>query len=164
MIHAKASCTVPASQEEVFTLIADLTTVEKYHPLVTHVDLVSDHKSGLGATRICHFTDGTSVKEKVIETNDTNSFKVELADYSFPMKEFFAEMTAVPRGDKQTEVTLKAHYKVKYGLVGYLMGVTMMKIMMARIFHNVLSGLDEYIETGQPVKKKTDGKVPIQSK
>ena len=40
---------------------------------------------------------------------------------------------------------------MKYGPIGYLMGITVMKMQMKKVFNRVLVGLDTHLETGETV-------------
>lgn len=58
--------------DEVWPLIANLGEVYKFHPMVDVVEVEQDTnaRSGLGAHRILHFRDGTSLWEEVIVLDD----------------------------------------------------------------------------------------------
>jgi ribosome-associated toxin RatA of RatAB toxin-antitoxin module len=153
MIDAEVTRIISGSHDQVWDLLTDLTTVDEYHPEVKSVDLLSSNKKGLGATRVCHFYDGTSVKETVTALDDMHML-LELSDYSFPMKDFFAEIAAKSLDSNKTEVTFMLHYTVKYGPIGHLLGVTLMKAKMKSLLKTVLAAINERVETGEPVQKK----------
>lgn len=153
MIDAEVTRIISGSHDQVWELLTDLTTVNEWHPEVKSVDLLSSHKKGLGAARICHFYDGTSVKETVTELDDKRMV-LELSDYMVPMKDFFAEIAAKPLDSNQTEVSFIFHYTVKYGPIGHLLGVTLIKAKMKSVIKTMLAAINERIETGKPVQKK----------
>ena len=75
-----------------------------------------------------------------------------------PIKRAVAEMSVAPRGDGQSEVTISMNLVPKFGLLGALMGVLMMKPMMRKIFAQVLQGLEHHARTGELIGQ---GGVPI---
>lgn len=72
MQHAESTRVINAPFKDVWRMMADVTEVEKYHPDVDHITLHSQNKTGNGAARVCHFYDGTSIKEEVIEANEND--------------------------------------------------------------------------------------------
>lgn len=153
MIQATSTRVIQGPKDEVWDLLSDVTTIVDYHPQVESVDLISSNKTGLGATRVCNFYDGTSIKETVSEFDDKHML-LELSDFSVPMKVFQAEFVAKSLGTNKTEISFILHYQVKYGPVGHLLGVTLVKMKMKALIKQVLASLDERVQTGQPVKKK----------
>jgi carbon monoxide dehydrogenase subunit G len=151
MIQAIVIRNIEASYDEVWPLLSDITKVVDYHPSVSSVDLVTSNKEGVGATRVCHFFDGTSLKETVTEA-DAKHLKLQLSEFTVPLKEFEAEMNAKVISERVTEVTFQFTFTVKYGPLGYLMGVTLIKPQMKKMGASVLLGLDDHIH-GRPVKK-----------
>jgi carbon monoxide dehydrogenase subunit G len=159
MIDAEATRIINGSHDQVWEFLTDLTTVNEWHPEVKSVDLLSSHKKGLGATRICHFYDGTSVKETVTAVDDKHMV-LELSDYSAPMKDFFVEIAAKPLDSNKTEVSFVFHYTVKYGPIGHLLGVTLLKAKMKSVIKKMLAAINQRVETGEPVQRK--GRLPKQ--
>jgi uncharacterized protein YndB with AHSA1/START domain len=105
MIDAEVTRIINGSHDQVWELLTDLTTVNEWHPEVKSVDLLSSHKKGIGATRLCHFYDGTSVKETVSAVDD-KFMVLDMSDYSVPMKDYFAEIAAKPLDSNKTESQL----------------------------------------------------------
>lgn len=152
MIHATVTRSIEASYDEIWPLLSDLTKVVDYHPNVSSVDLITSNKEGVGAARICHFFDGTSVTETVSEA-DAKHLKLQLSEFTAPLDELHAEMDSKALSERATEVTFHLSYTVKYGPLGFLMGVTLIKPQMKKLATSVLLGLDNHVH-GRPVKKK----------
>ena len=96
---------------------------------------LSPNKTGISATCICHFEDGTSVTEKVVDNaNGKISFE-ELSNFtSLPaMKEFDAEVSVKPVITNKTDLTFTLHFQPKYGFVGKLIGKYVMKPKMKEL-------------------------------
>lgn len=152
MIQVTQSKIIHAPQDQVWSLLSDVTTVNKYHPLVKSVDLLSPNKTGIGATRVCHFEDGTSVTEKVV--HDANGrIAFELSNFSLPMKEFDAELSVKPLITNETDLTFTLHFQPKYGFIGKLMGKYVVKPKMKELLRNVMAGVARHLATGETIGK-----------
>ena len=66
--------------------------------------------------------------------------KIELSKISMPIKRAVEEMSVAPRGGGQSEATISMNLVPKFGLLGALMGVLMMKPMMRKIFPRSCKG------------------------
>jgi ribosome-associated toxin RatA of RatAB toxin-antitoxin module len=121
-IHAIETHTIHASHDKVWDLMADVTTVSKWHPSVDRVDLLSSNKTGLGAARVCHLTDGGSVKEVVTRIDGEKTLHLEISKYDTPMKKLELVITVEPHGQSLSKVHFRINYDVKYGPIGYLLG------------------------------------------
>ncbi len=66
MQQASSTRIIQASPARVWEIIADVTSIERWHPSVASADLLSDRRTGIGAARRCNFHDGTHVREDVI--------------------------------------------------------------------------------------------------
>lgn len=66
-----------------------------------------------------------------------------------PLKVAYAELSIRPHGIGQTHVEWSMDYQVKYGPFGWLLGQTMMKIMMGKILVANLNGLAKRVKANQ---------------
>ena len=151
MQQASAIRTVHASPAEVWAIVSDVSSVVRWHPSVATADLLSASATGMGATRRCNFYDGSSVREEVCELEEGGRVRLRLSEYSAPMKKLEAEFRLAPGADGQTEVTFELFYEVKWGLVGQLMGATMVKKELTGVATKVLAGLGHHVATGELV-------------
>ena len=121
---------------------------------VKSVDLVSSNKRGIGASRVCNFHDGTSLKESVIEA-DGSHIKMIVSDFSLPLRDINIEFAVSPsRSDtNKTDLTFSMNYNVKYGPLGYLLGVTVLKMKLHQVQTKILAGIDHHLATGELVGK-----------
>ena len=139
------------SAEEVWPHLADFSGIARFHPFVETADQLSEQNEGVSDSRRCNFYDGKNVVERVIEWQPGRCMKIELSEISMPIKRAVAEMSVAPRGDGQSEVTISMNLVPKFGLLGALMGVLMMKPMMHKIFAQILQGLEHHARTGELV-------------
>ena len=158
MINKSTTRTIEGSSpSQVLELLADVTTVDKWNTHVKKVDLASTDKQGLGAARVCHFYDGTSLKETVTELDDSH-VKMIVSEFSLPLRDMNIEFTVKPstRHADGTDLTFSANYNVKYGPIGYLLGVTVLKMKLHDVQTKVLAGIDHHLATGERIGKDFD--------
>jgi ribosome-associated toxin RatA of RatAB toxin-antitoxin module len=151
MQHASNTRRVHASPEAVWALVADVTTIDRYHPSVKSADLLSPAATGVGATRRCNFHDGSDVREEVVEMEEGRRVKLALSEFSLPMKRIEAEFQVAPADDGLADVTFTVSYEVKYGPLGRLLGATVVRKQLRAMTARVVAGLDHHLRTGERV-------------
>lgn len=143
MIHHERSLTIDATPDAVWAVLARYMNIDAFAPQITSVDALTDGEVGLGSKRRNNFANGTSVVEEVIEWKPGAGYTVQLSDMAaMPLHEASSEIRVIPTGSK-SKVTWTFDYRVKYGALGWLMGQTMMKMMMGKIIDANLQGLSE---------------------
>ena len=148
MIHHERSLTINAAPDAVWTVLGRYMHIDEFSPQVTSVDALTDGEVGLGSKRRNHFANGTSVIEEVTSWKPGTGYTVRLSDMAaMPLHEASSEISITPTGGK-SKVTWTFDYRVKYGPLGWLMGQTMMKMMMGKIIGANLQGLAEKVRTG----------------
>ena len=142
MIHYQRALVIEASPEQVWTVIARFMHIDEFAPLVKAVDALTDGDTGIGSRRRCHFEDGNSLVEEVTAWQENRGYRVRLSDTDpMPLKEAYAELSIAPQGAGRTKVSWSMDYRVKYGPLGWLLGQTMMKMMMGKVLDGNLKGL-----------------------
>lgn len=154
MPRANRTLQVANPIDQVWKVLGDFQSVHRYHPMVARVDKLSDHDRGDGAVRRCHFEDGTSVVETVIDWQDGTRYTVQLSEFSMPLAAATATLQVRAIDDQNSEVSIEMNFTPKFGPVGWVMGQVMMRPMMKRMFGRVLAGLAHHVETGEPVGQK----------
>ena len=146
-VSASREMNVPA--EKVWQVLADFGGIYKYHPGVETSPLLSENNEGLGARRICHFYDKSSVVEEVVDWSEGRKLTVELSEGSLPFKSARATFTIEPTGGEVSRVTLSMDFVVKYGPIGWVMEKAMINAKMRGIFTTVLESLERHAATGE---------------
>ena len=154
MIKVEKTVLVKADIRQVWDVVSDMGGVYKYHPLVDKSPVLSENAFGIGATRRCEFYDGSSVVEEVVGLKEGEELKVALSNFSMPFKSADATMSLKKASDKSTYVTLQMMYKMKYGVVGVILGYFMIKPIMKKTFVKVLNGLNDHVTTGKLIGEK----------
>lgn len=149
MIHFQRTHTIDASPEAVWAVLGRFMHIDDFAPLITSVDALTDGEDGLGSKRRNIFENGTSLVEKVIAWVPNQGFTVELSDMAaMPLHEARSEVSIEPNG-KSSTVKWTFDYRVKYGPLGWLLGQTMIKMMMGKIIDGNLNGLAEMVYSNQ---------------
>ncbi len=145
---------ISSSPEKVWEVLDKFGGVSAYHPFVKASPIANGVESGLGAERFCHFEDGNSIKERIVEYDAGKSYKVSIIDAgTFPLNEAIATLSVKPLSKNESIVTFNMNFKPKFGPMGWLMAKLMMEGQFKKNLSNVLQGLDDHIRTGKVVGK-----------
>lgn len=145
MIHHERYLTIDASPDAVWGVLSRFMHIDEFAPQITSVDALTDGEVGVGAKRRNNFTNGTSVVEEVTAWKPGSGYAVRLSDMAaLPLHEASSEIRITSTGGKSL-VTWTFDYRVKYGPIGWLMGQTMMKMMMGKIIDANLQGLSKMV-------------------
>jgi hypothetical protein len=151
MITAQRTLDIEASQAQVWAVLGRFMHIDEFHPRVTRVEAMSEAPVGVGATRRCHFKDGTSAVERVVDWQEGASYRVQLSEYAMPLNQLFMSLSVAATTPTSSRVTMELRYQVKYGPLGWLLGTTMMASMMGKMMLMVLGGLSERVQGRAPV-------------
>jgi hypothetical protein len=147
MIHLERSIDIDAAPDAVWGLMGRFMHIDEFAPLVKSVEALTDGEDTVGSKRRCHFEDGTSVVEEVTAWQDGRKYGVTLSEIdAMPLHELHAEMFVEPLSGHgaggRSRVGQTMDFRVKYGPFGWLLGQTMMKMMMGKIMLGNLKGLE----------------------
>jgi len=145
MIHFERSLEINAPKEVVWAVLGRFMHVDEIAPEIVSVDALTEGNIGVGSKRRNHFKNGTSLVEEVTEWKSGEAFTVKLSEMdAMPLHEASSTVFVTPKG-LQSKVTWTFDYHVKYGPLGWLMGQTLMKMMMGKIIDANLKGLEEKV-------------------
>ncbi len=151
MQHASATRIIHAAPDKVWAVIADVTMVDRWNPTVATADLLSDNRIGMHAVRRCHFYDGTTVREEVVELDEGRRIRFQLTEFAVPMKRVEAEISLTASGDGATEAKFEMIFEMKFGIIGKLMAAMMVGRKMRKLAALMLAGIEHYTTTGDTV-------------
>jgi hypothetical protein len=149
MNSLSASVDIPAPLAEVWEQVSHVGYVSKWHPKVENAPVLSASDVGVGATRRCEFYDGTSVVEKVVEVVEHSHVRLELSEFSMPFSRAEAVVRVEALSEGLTRVSLTMAYDLKYGPIGWLMNVAMIRPMMTGMLGTIVGGLSHHVQTGE---------------
>jgi len=150
---------VPATQ--IWQVMADFASVEKYATGIKTSPVINGIDSGLGAKRKCTFNDGSSLVEEIIQYQQGQGYRMQLSEYSMPLKSMYAEIAVKEIDSNSCEISMSSDYVVKGGIFGKLMGALLMGPMMKGVFKKVMTGLAYHAETGIRIETKLPTKVEL---
>ena len=150
MIHHERSLQIDATPEAVWAVLSRFMHIDTFAPQVTSVDALTNGEDGMGSKRRCHFENGGSMVEEVVKWEPNRGYRVRLSEMDpMPLDEAFAELSVAPANAGQSVVTWSMDYRVKYGPIGWLLGQTMMKMMMGKVLDGNLEGLADMIRSNR---------------
>jgi carbon monoxide dehydrogenase subunit G len=155
MIHHQRTLVIDASPDAVWDVLDRFMHIDEFAPLVTSVDALTHGKNQVGSKRRCHFENGSSLVEEITEWATGQRYRVRLSETEpMPLKEAYAELSITPMGTG-TRVAWSMDYRVKYGPFGWLLGQSLMKIMMSKILDGNLKGLVGKVQSNQIAAAQT---------
>jgi len=153
MIHFERTIEINANPDNVWAVLSRFMHIDEFAPLIKSVDALTDGEDGVGSKRRNHFDNGTSLVEEVIEWDvNRRYYRVRLSEMlSMPLHEAYADVSVEPMDNGHSMVKWGMDYRVKYGFFGWLLGNTMMKMMMSKVLDGNLKGLADKVESNQAV-------------
>ncbi len=156
MIHFQRNHTINATPDAVWAVLGRFMHIDEFAPHIESVDALTDGEDGVGSKRRNHFADGTSIVEEVTAWEAGHKYRVRLSEMAaMPLHEAHAEISVEPVESEHSAVRWTFEYRVKYGPLGWLLGQTMMKLMMGKILDANLKGLAERVGADRAATAQT---------
>lgn len=152
MIRAQTDLVINATPEAIWAELSRYMHIDEICEGIERVDAITTGEDGLGSKRRNHFAgDNGSMVEEVIEWNSNKGYKLRLSEMTkFPAKEATAFIALNPVGGK-TRVTWGMDFRMKMGPLGWLMGQTMLKMMMLKVIAGNLKGLADKVQSNATI-------------
>ena len=138
--------TIIATAEKIFNALAEMEGLEKLDPNVKKSTLLSQIKSGIGATRKVDMQDGKNwFEEKVTDAKQNEALSFELTACSFPVKslKYTYKLEKSGNGVKVSQVMA---YKIKFGLLGAILDTLMIRKQYKKGIKQFFAGLKSHVE------------------
>ena len=143
MIHHERSLNMDASPQAVWEVLSRYMHIDAFAPAITSVEALTEGENGVGSRRRNHFESGGSLVEEVTDWVPGAGYTVALSEMeAMPLTAAQSQIRIAPAGGG-SEVTWTFDYRVKFGPLGWLMGQTLMKMMMGKVIDANLRGLAE---------------------
>ena len=148
---------VNAPKEKVWEVLADLGSIYKWNPGVSHSYSTSSETGGEGAMRHCDLQNakGGSIgylKERAFDWRDGDGFTIDIYESNLPLKRNHVKFDLKSNGD-DTIVTITPDYELKFGPLGVLADLLIGRRMLKKGMADMAAGLKHHIETGELVEK-----------
>ncbi len=151
MNQLSATNVVHAPIDRVWQTIADVGTIADWHPGVASSPVLTENRTGLGATRRVELYRGDTSVEEVTSLEEGRSVAVTMSEHTMPLSYGTATFRVEADGNDRTLVTMMMDYKMKYGPVGWLLNAVMLRRIMNNLLPSVLAGLDHHLVTGEHI-------------
>ncbi len=145
-----SSTIIDAPADKVWSTLADLGSIYKWNPGVSHSHSTSDVANGEGATRHCDLDEKNYLKERAFDWREGEGYKIDVTESTMPLESNIVTFQIAP-DDAGTRVSVTADYKLKFGIIGALMDMLFAKRQMQQAFDDMMAGLKHYVETGEEV-------------
>ncbi len=150
MIHHRKRLEIDARPESLWAILSRFMQIDEFAPQVASVDALTTGPDGVGSKRRCHFENGTSLVEEVIDWQVNKGYRVRLSEMpAMPLTQAHASITIEPLANGHSRVVWIMDYRMKYGPLGWLMGQTLMKAMMGRVLGSNLKALADKAQSVQ---------------
>ena len=141
--EARASC----SPERVWSLLADLESVQRYNQTVRAASIHGEQRTGVGAQRLCQLVPSGRVVERVTHWEEGHALGLEIAESDWPIH-FMKWVTRIEAQGGGTRITQDLEYKVKFGPLGWLLDNLVMKKKLTSTLDSVFAELVRLAERG----------------
>ena len=137
--------TISASKEAVWKVLADIGAIHEWNPGVSNSRATTSGEIGLGSGRRCELGGKNYLDEKVVEWNPGTSLTMRIVDTNMPFKTADIRFTLNERDDT-TVVTVTPNYELKFGIVGRIFDVLMVRRVYRKGMVKLLEGLKIQVE------------------
>lgn len=137
---------IDAPIDKIWTVLATPDLLEKYDPTIRKSSVISKLTTGCGAKRKIEMMDGKNWFEEVLTVSNQNeSLTYELTACSFPIHNL-KHTYGFRRLKDQTKVFQIMEYTVKFGLLGKLMDLVLIRKQSDAGIKKFFAGLKNYVE------------------
>ncbi|MEM9189738.1 MAG: SRPBCC family protein [Myxococcota bacterium] len=136
---------IDAPAAAVWKVLSDFGQIAAWNPNLKKSYLVDGSApSGTGAVRQCDMVDGKNwIRERIVDWKDGESYSVDIYEGTMPLKVAKATLGVRPAGADRAEAYMTIAYEPKFGPIGTMMDVLMMRSMMRKSVDNLLAGLEQ---------------------
>ncbi len=146
--------TIAVERERAWELLSDLSLAHNYVPGVVDTRIVTERKTGVGASREVYQGKEKSMNETVEEWNDGYGFLIRLHcggdGPPFPFKAAWFSY-AIEDSGVNTILTARLIYVMRWGCIGRWLDRILLKRFVKSRIRDVALGLKIYYETGKRV-------------
>ena len=148
MIHFERTLEIDATPDAVWAVVSRYMHIDEYAPEIKSVEALTEGENRVGSKRRNTFNNGKSMAEEVTEWDaDRKYHRFQMSEMdSMPLHEAFSSVAIEAIDDRKSLVRWDMDFRVKYGPFGWLMGQTMMKMMMSKILDGNLKGLADKLK------------------
>ena len=150
-----ASKRITAAAGDVWRVLEDFGGFQRVSPLLECSPVINGVAHGVGAERECQFYDGSMIREKIVAIRAGQSMELAITGSSLPIHDGQVLVSVLQEDQEHARVTFDATITLKFGLLGRLLGATIMQPVVRSQFHLVLRGIATYLATGETVGRRS---------
>ena len=137
---------IDAPADKVWAALARLDALHEFDPGIARSELRSGNPQGLGASRHCELHAGGWFRDRVIVWQPQKEIEFELHECTLPVRRLRHRYTLIPE-DNGTRVHQRQEYELKFGLVGALLDVFVVRRKWDAGIKAFFVGLKKYVES-----------------
>lgn len=143
----RAEVVINTTKDQVWQELKEIGSIQNFHPLIKKSYTTTEVKSGLGARRTCELLPMGQMLEEVVEWNEGSSFTMEvIGGKMLPPYRFMRGQIELTETKDCTNVCFTFSYQLKFGILGRLMNLLMIKPQFKKAPPKYVQGLKSYIE------------------
>ncbi len=151
MTRISLSTVIHAANDRVWETLRDFGGVSKWNPAVVESHSTTDALNGLNAERKCDLGKGQWTEERITGWKDGQEVEISIINSNVPISRAALTLKTRQEGSDSTRVDLLIDYKLRYGPMGALMDLVMVRRIYRKTMVGLLAGLKHHTETGEEV-------------
>jgi hypothetical protein len=149
-VNARATIDMP--RQQAWEKLRDLTLAHNYVPGLVKVELTTEQKEGVGASRKVFQSETRYIEETVEEWNEGEGFLIRLHKGDKPappFKQAWFRYQLEDQGENQTLFTASMIYELPWGGFGRLLDKLLLGRIMRKVIGDVALAMKLYYESGE---------------
>ncbi|MEM9833901.1 MAG: SRPBCC family protein [Bacteroidota bacterium] len=138
---------IPVAKQDVWEVLRFPGKVEELHPLIRKSFMTTNAQNGVGAKRHCDLLPMGAMDEVITEWDEGNGFTIKVTGGKMlpPHRSIQGRFALKALDEERTLVTFSFSYQLKYGLLGLLMDVGLVRPQFRKAPPQYVQGLKNYI-------------------
>ena len=135
---------IQAAVEQVWDVLADIGSIDRWNPGVVESHVTTDQPTGLEAGRYCNLGGNNYLNETVVDWEVGRRLTMRITDTNLPLQADIRFSLQPDQGG--TLVTVSPEYTVNYGPLGWLLDRVYVRNNYEQGMKALLVGLKKYVE------------------
>ena len=156
MPQVTAEQRINCSKRLVWNKIAGFSDTADANPYVYKSYPANDQTTGKGAIRHCELNaDGSEYsQEQIVDWVDGESYQIQMVGGTNPppVDNLVIELSVLAINSQASYLRMSFDYQPRWGIIGNIMNRLIIRRMLNKVAHNVLTGYRVHIETDQKIQ------------
>ena len=137
-----------APPERLWHCLSDLTLVQTYNPTISKAELPGERRTGVGTLRACQLKPKGKIMERVTVWEEGKAIGLEIVESDWPITSM-SWVTRIEPEEGGSVLSQRLEYAMKFGPLGWLLNVLIMKRNVTKNVGTALAGLIRIAEQGE---------------